>query len=330
MSSKYLNEKFIPKYKCHSFISILQKKKLSVASSVITASLLLGTQQYKAQSTNKEENVSTKQEVVGSPMLNRSRSNGINEKPINKWLPSTAIGERILAGGNTCAGATAVNTATFNDSGNTTGSGNDVQNYFSTNLPFPYSGPDQFYRITIGVGGGTIATSMSLTGSTLDGATFLMNACPPTSAANTLGNSQDAIGAGAGPENMAAVPVPAGTYFIAVDSYYGSGSPSAGPYSITITTTNLVVPVAAGATVKGRVVSATGRGIGRVQVAATLSNGETISTMTNSFGYFTLEDIQSGDTVIFSVSSKRHQFSNPTQVISVNENIDGLTFTALP
>ncbi len=330
MSSKYSIENTIPKYKCHSFISILQKKKLSVASSVIAASLLLGTQQYKAQSTDKDENVSTNQEVVSSPNLVRSRANRTAETPISKWLPTMVGGETIFAGGNTCASATTVNAATFTDTGNTTGSVNDISNYFNTDLPFPYPGPDQFYKITIGVGGGTIASSMPLTGSTLDGATFLMNACPPTSAANSLGNSQDAIGPGAGPENMAAVTVPAGTYFIAVDSYYGSGSASAGPYSITITTTNLVVPVAAGSTVKGRVVSASGRGIGRVQVAATLSTGETISKLTNSFGYFSFDDIQSGETVIFSVSSKRHQFGNPTQVITVNENIDGLTFTALP
>lgn len=323
MPLKKINEK----NKCHSLLSIWQKKKLSVTSSVIAASLLLGTQQYKAQSINKEENVPTNREIVGSPMLNRSNGNKAKELPISKWLPSSAIGESIMAGGNTCATATTVTGASFTDSGNTTGAVNDVQNYFSTNLNFPYPGPDQFYKIIVGASGATIQSSMSLTGSTLDGATFLMNACPPTSAANALGNSQDSIGAGAGPENMAAVTVPAGTYYIAVDSYYGSGSASAGPYTITINTS---VPVAASASVKGRVVSASGRGIGRIGVTATLPNGQVLNAITNSFGYFSFDDIQSGDTVVFTVNSKRHQFSNSSQVVVVNENIDGLTFTALP
>jgi Carboxypeptidase regulatory-like domain len=322
--------------KCHGFISILQKHKRAVATSVIAVGLLLGTQQYQAQSNDKGKDISTNQEAVGRLTGNRSKAipQIIADKPIEQWIPILS-GDAPFTGGEDCSTARNVTTNPFNDSGTTVGSNNTITSYFNTNLNFPYSGPDRFYKIVTNATG-TITASMTLTGSTLDGALFLSNACPPTSAANAIGNSIDLIGAGVGPEVLSAVAggtvtVPAGTYWLAVDSYYAAPTAAAsGPYSITIGVQNLATPTAATASISGRVVSSGGRGLGRVRVTVTKASGERVFATTNAFGYFRFNEMQAGETIVLSVASKTYQFSNPTQVISVEENIENLTFTALP
>lgn len=52
--------------------------------------------------------------------------------------------------------------------------------------------------------------------------------------------------------------------------------------------------------------------------------------MTNSFGYFSFTEIPAGDTYIFSAGAKRYQFSEPTRVLNVSEDVTDLNFTALP
>jgi hypothetical protein len=338
MFLKYPKHDSQQKLKCYGFVAILQKHKPTFASSLIAASLLLSTQQYQAQSSNKDlVDISSNQENIADLTKNRSgsrRPHPINKSLINRWLPLANV-EQPFTGGENCLSAANVTSNPFNDSGTTVGSDNTVTTYFNPNLTFPYPGPDRFYKIVTNATG-TITASMSLTGSTLDGALFLSDACPPTSATNAIGNSLDSVGQGAGPEVLAAtaggtVTVPAGTYFLAVDSYYAAPAAAAsGPYSITIGVSNLTPPTAAPASVSGRVLSASGRGLGRVRVTATKANGEVIYSTTNAFGYFRFNNLQSGETVAFAVASKSHQFSTPTQVINIDQNIDDLSFTALP
>ena len=87
------------------------------------------------------------------------------------------------------------------------------------------------------------------------------------------------------------------------------------------------VPTAASVTVSGRVLAGKGRGVSRAFVYLTDSEGNTRTVLTNSFGYYRFEDVQVGETYVFSVFSKHHQF-NP-QVLTVNEEIESLNFTAL-
>ncbi|MCA1622624.1 MAG: carboxypeptidase-like regulatory domain-containing protein [Acidobacteria bacterium] len=56
--------------------------------------------------------------------------------------------------------------------------------------------------------------------------------------------------------------------------------------------------------------------------------GQTRSVITNPFGYFRFEEVPVGETYIFTVSSKRYRFT--PQVISVNDEISELIFTAEP
>lgn len=83
---------------------------------------------------------------------------------------------------------------------------------------------------------------------------------------------------------------------------------------------------AAELTVGGRVLTANGRGIAGANVALTDSDGQTRIVKTSSFGYFSFAEVDAGATYIINVSSKRYDFSEPTRVISPNENISDLNF----
>jgi Tol biopolymer transport system component/uncharacterized protein YkvS len=87
---------------------------------------------------------------------------------------------------------------------------------------------------------------------------------------------------------------------------------------------------AANVSVGGRVTTANGMGIRNVRVTLTDANGATRTAITNGFGFYRFDEVEVGQTYFVSVRSKRYQFSNPTQVISVSDEITDLTFTALP
>ena len=85
-------------------------------------------------------------------------------------------------------------------------------------------------------------------------------------------------------------------------------------------------PTAAGASVFGRVLSLKGRGIANASIVVTNQNGEVRFARTNSFGYYNLSEVATGQTYIFAVKAKGYQFA--PQTVSLTENLDGLNFTA--
>lgn len=85
---------------------------------------------------------------------------------------------------------------------------------------------------------------------------------------------------------------------------------------------------AAELTIGGQVLTAHGRGISGATVALTDSAGQPRIVKTSSFGYFRFTEVNAGETYIVNVSSKRHNFSEPTRIISPNESINDLNFTA--
>lgn len=91
-----------------------------------------------------------------------------------------------------------------------------------------------------------------------------------------------------------------------------------------------LTPTAAHVSVSGRIITVSGQGIRDAHVTLTNSNGTTRSAITGSFGYWRFDDVEAGQTYIVSVRSKRFWFANDTQILSVNDEITGLTFTALP
>ncbi|CAN5262307.1 hypothetical protein BH10ACI1_BH10ACI1_23780 [soil metagenome] len=91
-----------------------------------------------------------------------------------------------------------------------------------------------------------------------------------------------------------------------------------------------LAPLAANVSVGGQVIDANGSGISKARVSITNPNGETLTVLTNSFGYYRFDDVVVGETYIISVNSKRFQFANQTQVIFVGEEITDIVFVALP
>ena len=85
-------------------------------------------------------------------------------------------------------------------------------------------------------------------------------------------------------------------------------------------------PTAANVSVAGKVQISNGRGISRAVVTITDVGGQTRYARTNQFGYFHFEDVGVGETYIFDARAKGYTFA--TQVLSIDEDIKGLNFTA--
>jgi len=88
---------------------------------------------------------------------------------------------------------------------------------------------------------------------------------------------------------------------------------------------------AAQASISGRVLTAGGQGIRNAKVVITGNSlSQPIITTTGSFGYFNFEGLQTGETYVVTVWSKRYTFSAPSQVISLVDNVVDADFIADP
>lgn len=90
-----------------------------------------------------------------------------------------------------------------------------------------------------------------------------------------------------------------------------------------------LAPTAAAVQISGRVMTANGNGIRNVLVTLTDVNGITRTAISSSFGHYSFANITAGQTFIISVTAKRFNFTQPTQVVVVNDEIDNLNFIAL-
>lgn len=89
---------------------------------------------------------------------------------------------------------------------------------------------------------------------------------------------------------------------------------------------NFLAPTAAGVTVTGRVLTATGRGIRNARVTLTDQSGTARTALTNAFGYYRFEGVPAGQTIILTASAKHFYFDNSTQIVSLTEDIDNVNF----
>ena len=87
-------------------------------------------------------------------------------------------------------------------------------------------------------------------------------------------------------------------------------------------------PTAAPVSISGRVMTSSGRGIRNALVTSVDSYGKVRIARTRSFGYYSFDEVVAGSTYIISVTSKSYQFAQPTQVVSVNENLAFIDFIA--
>lgn len=152
----------------------------------------------------------------------------------------------LLAGGDACPGTTiAAGSTTYADSGTTIGANNTVtsiqsgcSNYMTN------AGPDVVYTFDLGpLGARTASLAITVTPSGgYDASIYTLSTagagCPAgtANAATNCVNGSDAAGAN-GVETITDAKtdaMAAGTYFLFVDSFYSTGTLSAGAYSLTM------------------------------------------------------------------------------------------------
>jgi hypothetical protein len=88
---------------------------------------------------------------------------------------------------------------------------------------------------------------------------------------------------------------------------------------------------AANASISGRVTTADGRPIRNVNVVITGNALEHPMTVTTgSLGWFTFNGLQTGETYVVTVNSRRFTFSTPSRVITLVDNVSDADFAADP
>ncbi len=92
-----------------------------------------------------------------------------------------------------------------------------------------------------------------------------------------------------------------------------------------------LAPTAAQASISGRVMTADGIGIRNAEMVLTGNTLETpLRVSTSSFGYFTFEGLQVGETYVLTVNSRRFTFAVPSRVISLTDSAVDIDFIADP
>ena len=83
-------------------------------------------------------------------------------------------------------------------------------------------------------------------------------------------------------------------------------------------------PSAAGVTVSGRVTTPTGQGLRNATVVLTDSEGRRRTATTSSFGLYTFEDVEAGQSYVVGVSARRYRFAS--RVVNVSDTLTNLDF----
>jgi hypothetical protein len=86
---------------------------------------------------------------------------------------------------------------------------------------------------------------------------------------------------------------------------------------------------AAQASISGRVTTADGTAIRNAEMVLTGNSLETpLRVTTSSFGYFSFEGLELGETYVLTVNSRRFTFQQPSRVISLTDDAVGMDFIA--
>lgn len=153
-------------------------------------------------------------------------------------LPAAAFAN----GGDDFATATVIPAGplSYMDTGTTLGANNTI-NSLLANVNGVYTqvaGPDVFYRLDIAVGG-TITFALDPTGANWDPSIYITTSMD--------GASNPGAGAGSGDDNggsnvteSVTFNLTPGTYYLVIDSFYGSGALSAGTYTMNLSGTAIV------------------------------------------------------------------------------------------
>ncbi len=92
-----------------------------------------------------------------------------------------------------------------------------------------------------------------------------------------------------------------------------------------------LAPTAAQASVSGRVMDSFGNGIGGARLSITdAQTGDTWTTISSPFGYYTLVGPEAGNFYIITIASKRYSFADDTRTLTLNEDVVGYDWVANP
>jgi len=90
-------------------------------------------------------------------------------------------------------------------------------------------------------------------------------------------------------------------------------------------------PTAGDGAISGRVVNSNGAGISNARMTLVdAATGETVSALTNGFGFYTIDNIAVGGFYTLSVSHKRYRFADPIKAISLSDSLTNVDFVANP
>jgi hypothetical protein len=88
---------------------------------------------------------------------------------------------------------------------------------------------------------------------------------------------------------------------------------------------------AAGVSLSGRVTTADDRGIRNAKVVITGNSlDRPVIATTGSFGYFSFDGLTAGQTYVVTVNSKRYNFTLPSRVVTLVDNLTDVNFVADP
>ncbi|MFM9903959.1 MAG: carboxypeptidase regulatory-like domain-containing protein [Pyrinomonadaceae bacterium] len=120
-----------------------------------------------------------------------------------------------------------------------------------------------------------------------------------------------------------------GKRYLKYKAYFTSTDPNVTPRVNDVTACfNSGPPTAAGVSVSGRVLTADGRGVRNARVTILDRRGIARNVATGPFGYYRFDDVETGQSYVVSVVSRRFNFES--QVIQVNDNLADLDFIAGP
>lgn len=91
-----------------------------------------------------------------------------------------------------------------------------------------------------------------------------------------------------------------------------------------------LAPTASMASIRGRLTTADGSGIRNAVVTLQRADGTFRTTLTASLGYYFFNDVESGQSYVLSVASKRFAFSQPSRIVNVGDDVVDVDFVAMP
>lgn len=116
-------------------------------------------------------------------------------------------------------------------------------------------------------------------------------------------------------------------YALATDQR-GAGYPRLADSAVEIGAIETPMAVtSANVTISGQVLTSEGKYLPRATVRAIASSGAVYSTTTNAFGYFTLGNLEAGETISVQVSHKQYRFT--PQIITPSDDVLDMVFTGL-